>query len=424
MQAAVEGPPPAAGLRDHLLSACDREPLVAGIAVILGRMMRLTAGRLEKLYYAALLQDALAAMPPPRVDHRRWRHGEPGEHHYDPLVQLTEGVDCLLESRAILGYAEPAAKANGKSNAVANLAVESAEAKILAVADALARMAADEPRTHPLTMERARERLSAGSWRDLDAHVMKVAQSADARPVLDAYLEQAANMPAKQRDAVIAKAMRRLRRQLHAWTPPPEAPLPSGLTVWVQEHSWTLVASTAVLLITVIVFAGLIIAARRSLPGDPLYALKLTTEDVQLVYTGHDGELGLHEHFAGERVEEIQGLLDDGAGVPNSLLSALDHETLVLLQYLEEMHGDEQYDFALRLRDLSADALDTLERVQDRGRADEFSLQASIDTASLAALFAGATIGDHEAPADPVAAPTTAAPSANPTAAAPEAPAD
>jgi hypothetical protein len=287
-------------------------------------------------------------------------------------------------------------------------------------------MAADEPRTHPLTMDRVRDRLSAGSWRELDGHVIKIALSAEGRPVLDAYLEQAVAMPAKQRDAVIAKATRRLRRQLHAWTPPPEAPPPSGLVAWAQEHSWTLVSSTAVILLMLIVFAGLIIAARRSLPGDPLYALKLSTEDLQLVVTGHDGELGLHEGFANERLDEVDAVMSDGGRVPNSLLGALDHETLVLLEYLDELQGEEQYQLALRLRDFAAESSATLQKVEERGKADQTAIQPSLDTAALAALYAELTIGEHDAPAAPAAAPTAAGPAADsagapigPTAAAP-----
>lgn len=368
--------------------------------------MRLRAGQLETLYYAALLHSAVTAMPPPLVDHRPWRHAN-GRHRYDPVFQLTEGVDCLREAREILGYSDERSTGNGRSNGSSQPAAETQEAKTLTVADALTTMAADEPRTHPLTVERVRGRLSAGSWRELDQQVMKVALSSEARAVLDAFFEQAVGVPAKQRDAVIAKATRRLRRQLHAWTPPPEARRPFGPLAWFREHSWTLVSGTAVVLMTLLVFVGLVIAGRRSLPGDPLYAFKLTTEDIQLVVTSRGGELGLHEDFAQERLREIEAVRSDGERVPNSLLGALDHETLVLLQYLDELQGEEQYQLALRLEDFAAESRVTLQRVQERGKADETGLIPSIDTASLAALFAELTIGEYVAPA---AAPTEAAP--------------
>jgi hypothetical protein len=73
---------------------------------------------------------------------------------------------------------------------------------------------------------------------------------------------------------------------------------------------------------------GVILAAEGALPGDPLYGLKTTVEDVRLAVMPAEGDVSLHARFAERRLGEIEALVAVGrlANVPQA---AAEYETHV-----------------------------------------------------------------------------------------------
>lgn len=79
---------------------------------------------------------------------------------------------------------------------------------------------------------------------------------------------------------------------------------------------------------------GTVYAAENSLPGDPLYAVKLTKEDLQLALTSDSqAKIELLTTFADHRAEEAATLASQGQAVPDEL-QTLVNEYLIELTVL------------------------------------------------------------------------------------------
>ncbi len=79
---------------------------------------------------------------------------------------------------------------------------------------------------------------------------------------------------------------------------------------WVPR--WAAVAAS-VLLIVLVAGTGTVAASVNSLPGDPLYSVKLATEEVQLAFTFSDtAKTELLAKFAGRRAEEMARIAEKG----------------------------------------------------------------------------------------------------------------
>jgi hypothetical protein len=91
---------------------------------------------------------------------------------------------------------------------------------------------------------------------------------------------------------------------------------------------------TAGAMASVVAVTGVSVAASRSLPGDPFYGLKRTTEGVQLRLAGGEEQEGTrHLQFAAERLGELRRMADGGAlssddlARVESLLDDMDDDT-------------------------------------------------------------------------------------------------
>lgn len=71
-------------------------------------------------------------------------------------------------------------------------------------------------------------------------------------------------------------------------------------------------AMLLVLLAISLIGGGTVYAAGDALPGDMLYPLKLSTEDVRLFVSDDDEDVSLAIEFAQTRMEEMQALIDSG----------------------------------------------------------------------------------------------------------------
>jgi hypothetical protein len=89
--------------------------------------------------------------------------------------------------------------------------------------------------------------------------------------------------------------------------------------------AWVCMFAVIILCLSV---SGVVLAAEGALPGDPLYGLKTTVEDVRLAVTPTEGDVGLHARFAERRLDEIEALVAAGrlADVPRA---AAEYETHV-----------------------------------------------------------------------------------------------
>ena len=91
---------------------------------------------------------------------------------------------------------------------------------------------------------------------------------------------------------------------------------------WPLRRAWSMarglsvpVLASFLLVISMVIGGGVVYASGDSLPGDFLYPLKLTTEQVRLVLSPSEtGDAQLHLSFAGERVREAAKLAERGEG--------------------------------------------------------------------------------------------------------------
>ena len=91
--------------------------------------------------------------------------------------------------------------------------------------------------------------------------------------------------------------------------------LRSPLTLFTAGRLRTASAWVGVLVALILCLSiggGAVLAAEGALPGDALYEFKTVVEDVRLAVTPAAGDVRLHVHFAGRRLDEIEALLAAG----------------------------------------------------------------------------------------------------------------
>lgn len=88
-------------------------------------------------------------------------------------------------------------------------------------------------------------------------------------------------------------------------------------------------------------------AAQGSLPTQPLYAVKLASEQVQLALAAEpQADLNLLVGFAAERVQEMIALAADGKAIPSQVQTRLQEQLQLALQYAAQL-GDAEMAGAL-----------------------------------------------------------------------------
>jgi len=88
---------------------------------------------------------------------------------------------------------------------------------------------------------------------------------------------------------------------------------------------------------------GMAWAANDSLPGDPLYPVKTTVEDMRLALTSApEDQVDLALRFVEERVEEIQGLLEVERQVPDEAITRMEQHVEQALVYAAWVPSDEE----------------------------------------------------------------------------------
>jgi hypothetical protein len=108
---------------------------------------------------------------------------------------------------------------------------------------------------------------------------------------------------------------------------------------------------------------GVTAASAASLPGDPLYGVKRTTETVQLELTPLSGQAVIHTRFAGRRLDELQALAARGE-FDAKLLDDLTAESEAALTTAEAAPAQQQADVLAGIVSLTDRAQTVLERVK------------------------------------------------------------
>jgi hypothetical protein len=99
-----------------------------------------------------------------------------------------------------------------------------------------------------------------------------------------------------------------------------------------STNSFPLRTASIALLLTflfLIFSGGTVYASAHALPGDALYPLKTTLEDLRLAVASEENESALYEQLAEVRLEEIQALVDAGREDEIAIAVARFEETLV-----------------------------------------------------------------------------------------------
>jgi hypothetical protein len=127
-----------------------------------------------------------------------------------------------------------------------------------------------------------------------------------------------------QRDAATGR-----RRQASAGRSGLEA-LGSRLPAWRAPRATGLAAAA---LASVVAVSGVAVAGQQSLPGDPFYGVKRTTEAIQLRLTDGEVERGTrHLDFAATRLREVRALALGRDALPAPALSAQQGSPALVLQ--------------------------------------------------------------------------------------------
>lgn len=99
----------------------------------------------------------------------------------------------------------------------------------------------------------------------------------------------------------------------------------------------------AVLLALIAAGGGTIYAASRSLPDNPLYPVKLFTEEARLWFVFDDmEEADILLSQAETRINEIKALVQEDKSIPENVLSALRRRTVRAIRIMEDNPGDAQ----------------------------------------------------------------------------------
>ena len=135
----------------------------------------------------------------------------------------------------------------------------------------------------------------------------------ETRRLLDIAKNLQAAAPSAMPNAARAAARRRILTKVQTYTPP--VTLLEEVRRIIQNHLRRRLA-VQVILVLVLLFsmtsAGVALASQGSLPGDSLYVVKETIENVQLDLSPDKTDANLYDQFLERRMAEIQKLIGEG----------------------------------------------------------------------------------------------------------------
>ena len=121
-----------------------------------------------------------------------------------------------------------------------------------------------------------------------------------------------------------------------------------------------------------------ITTASASVPGDVLYPVKRTTEQVRLALTAGPQQAALHLNLAQERLVELRTLAERRE-VPTNLLTEISVETAVVLQQIPSLPPEQQQVLLTNLTAFNDQNLQVLQLVAAFATGDtQISVQAAL----------------------------------------------
>ena len=151
---------------------------------------------------------------------------------------------------------------------------------------------------HPIRIFRD---LSERLDRALPPHTKTVVEN-DSDPLVEAARRLAKGPDVQLTPEAANRIEARLRQQVSTTRSLARPRAQHRRPIWRQ----TLRYAAALLLVIVLAATGLTTASANSLPGDQLYSVKRTVEDVRLALASADGRASLHVDFAERRIDEFE----------------------------------------------------------------------------------------------------------------------
>ncbi|MBN1810935.1 MAG: hypothetical protein JXA14_03780 [Anaerolineae bacterium] len=129
-------------------------------------------------------------------------------------------------------------------------------------------------------------------------------------------------------------------------------------------------------LILASVGTGVAWAAQDSLPGDTLYPVKLTVEDLRLsLVSDPAAETSLALQLGEERVQELQALAESGRPIPESVVARMQNLLGYALQRVSQAPPEEASGLLEQIALRTQTQAQILERLQADGEGDQFRLR-------------------------------------------------
>jgi hypothetical protein len=169
--------------------------------------------------------------------------------------------------------------------------------------------------------------------RALPPHTKTVVED-DSDPLIEAARRLAQGPDVRLTDETKRRIEMRLRQQVAAQRSPAR-PRTSTRSIWWQ----TLRYAAVVALVIALAVTGLTSASASSLPGDRLYPVKRTVEDVRLALSSRNSQASLHVDFAQRRINEFEELLLKRREYYPRALADASSELTSALNLLAQGHG-------------------------------------------------------------------------------------
>jgi hypothetical protein len=149
---------------------------------------------------------------------------------------------------------------------------------------------------------------------------------------------------------------RLLRRAEQLRSVPASRPTVLRLPVWRRRVALAL----ATFVISFLLLSAAVSASASSVPGDFLYPVKRTTEQVRLALVPDEQQVDLHLEFARQRLQELRVLTARGE-ISENLLGEISGETALMLEQIPKLPQEKQQALLLSLTDFQDQNLQTLE---------------------------------------------------------------
>lgn len=365
-----------------------------GLALSIGGAFALPKSRLQQLFYAALIHDALSAADLGPVNHSQPTAQDERaiRRHTDEGARAAAILPLLEDCKEILRHHHERYDGRGCDH----LRGEEIplEARILLLAEDFEKLVTPGPYPEVRPREGAVERLAGTNGRHLDQQIIHFLRSEVGRRIFDDFLRRTGDSRSPRLRAFAETATNRLREHLlHL-----QAALSSRRTApaWLHGSRAKMAAVLVAVVGVLTIGTGLVSASQNAVPGDALYPAKRAIEDIQLLLTPHGAELELHLAFARERLRETDTLISKGHSVPDSLLADLAHETQVLTTYLGDLKGERTYKLAIELRDHGRQARSVLESLELVDQESRVVLDNTLKTVAVGEYLGAVTAAQYD----------------------------